>query len=710
MSGSDYIFCLQDSQHRFWKVDNTGKVYCSAQPYLLEFAPAGWDEIEIQNVRNKRYWGIDRSVSVPLSYIQDGAKILKHIFYKKGIEESVYLVIAKQELEYLPGASYGYWYKQIFRAEVDLSVFLHAGSKITCTTLEDGLPKYLKANENTVYEFPMNVPEAINVKMDGIRLHEKLNYEDISGLEVSILAYGESFIGPCSFVGKEGDSIGFAIDSETIESTGGLSFPDKLLKTNTVLTNVGNSTIDINISGTIEFTCTGMTSAPAYASRFRFLRSNQLVGNQNDYQIISTPAMVVGQVYSQAFDITVPLANGEKLFREGIFFGGPGSDAKIEFTENSKFSIKFITRQATTYVKAFTAQYLFNQLIDKITESNYVAALTSYFTNNRQKVFTCGNALRGLSDATMKISFSIFFQDWDCYDSVGINEQEGVVNFDSKVHLKDLGNVIDLPAPAYGTFKVSVAKDFLYNEVEYGYPEIKNEVGVLNGNEEFNCKYLASIGTTKSPAKLDKVSKIKASCYEIELIRVTTLAKDTTDNKADNDLFSLYIEDTLNPEIDNVPAHYNLDRSLNATATGLLEPETVFNLELSPKRNLLRNGPFLRSSLYLADSRVLAYQSSDKNNKLVCGSITEKEDVSISSLGDKFFYPIILEGDFEAPDDLISLLDLNPLQVFRFPVDGNYYYGLLQKVSIAPSTRKEQSYQFLSDSSNDLTNLINYFG
>ena len=137
-------------------------------------------------------------------------------------------------------------------------------------------------------------------------------------------------------------------------------------------------------------------------------------------------------------------------------------------------------------------------------------------------------------------------------------------------------------------------------------------------------------------------------------------------------------------------------------------------LSIKKKRNLLRNGPFLRSSLYLGDGKVLAYKSSDKNNKLktdVLGTIIEeKADVLIGSLGDKFFFPVIFDFEIPAPHDLISLLDLNPLQLFRFPLNGDIYTGILLKVGIAPSSNKAQKYQLLSTADNDLTKLEEYYG
>jgi hypothetical protein len=286
-------------------------------------------------------------------------------------------------------------------------------------------------------------------------------------------------------------------------------------------------------------------------------------------------------------------------------------------------------------------------------------------------------------------------------------ENGSKVDIMARPDMVDVNTFIDLPEPASDSFKVSIAKEFLYNELEIGYPEIKNDVGVLNGNEEFNTKFLFSIGTTKSPAKMDKVSKIKTSPYEIEKIRVTTFNKTTTDYKDDNDLFSLYIGTVLQPAVGSIPAHYLLDRTLNAGATGLIEQETVYNLFFSPKRNLKRNGRWLRSSLYKGDTKILQFKTSDKNDKLVSGGLTEKANEPISDLGNKFFEPVIFTANFPAPDNLLDLLDANPLQVFRFPFYGEYYKGILMEVGIA---EKEQQFILLSCTGNDLTKLIDYYG
>lgn len=786
MQGYDYIFALLDKNNNFYQPDNSGMITLTSNPYFLKFSPDGWEDIAVQNIRNKKYWGIDRSVTVPLAYVNDGALILKDIYYKKGIEENVYLVICKQELDYTPGVSYGYWYKQIYKGEVDLSTFNHSGSKVTCTSLEDGLLKYLKANESTVYELPINVSDAINVKLDGINLHNIVNYgiPGIFDAGGGIVGFENFSAFEMIYLNQEGDGSGLTYVSSNIEQIGNTNTDAAytISSDNFIIRNDSISqSFTFNISGLLKLsnvinndTITGRSIASIYF----------MVSGGSRFYILQDALLNTGENYTYNFSFDITLNPGQSLFALRFFKADDdqNSGMSVVYDESSFAKITAITRFITTYIKAFRPQYIFTQLINRVTEGNYSAETASYFETWKDVVFTCGNAIRGLSDSVLKISLSDFFQFWDCRDAVGLSEKQLKVNFDSKENLIDKINFIDLGTVA--NLKVTVAKDYLFNELEIGYPEIKNDVGVLNGNEEFNCKYLFSVGTTKSPAKLDKVSKTKASCYEIEKIRVTTLAKETTDYKADNDNFVLAILPTGDEQLiltsteifevfdsgsDSIlltslafgtglllgdrikingtgpytvkmlipgsgvmnvylfetaplmgsstgildvyrvqPAE--LDRTLNPGATGLIEPETVFNIPLSPKRNLLRNGAFIRSCMFRANTKILAYKSSDKNNKMVADGIVEKADVPISAMNAKFFEPDLFDFEVPAPNDLINLLDLNPLQVFQFSFDGNTFKGILVKVSIAPSTRKAQNYQLMSVPKNIITNMINYYG
>ena len=715
MQGPGLIFFLQDKNHRFYQPDADGKIVLSSKAYPLKFSPEGWEDIEVQTGRNKKWFALLRSLNIGLSHVNDGAKIIKHVMLTKGIDEPLYFTICQEALDYNVGVDYGFWHKMLYRALVDLSTYKHEGVKVTVNTIEDSLTKYLESNENTTEELPMNVDEAIWVKMDGIDLREKLGYADIEALDVSRATYGLSFYGPNVNTGNEGDSTGILVQSQTLESTSGLSFPDKLASDNCVLQNLNTTPITFTLVGVSEFKCISMTSAPAYALRRRFLTSTMDISNQNDYQIHSTVGMVPGTTYTQAYTVTITLQPNEKLFLESIFFTGVGSDAVIQFTPKSTFNIAFVTRFRPTYVPHFRAQYLFEQLIYRATEGNYIADLSPLFARFPDVVFTCGDAIRGIKDANgdlsavMKVSLELFRQFWDCFFSVGISETGGKITLDEKINLVDRVNRIVLPSPA-SPVKVRYEKGYCFNVLKIGYVETKNDVGILNGRECFCCAFEFTTGTSADPGSLDKISKTQADCYTMEKLRIMLFQKDTTDNKSDNDFFVNWIDSTLQPADGDIPAHYLLDRSLNSTAVGLLEKDSVWNIRLSPKRMLLNNGSDFRSRLFLGDNKILKFKSADKNNKLECGGITEKLDEPIIGLASRFFYPLVMTLELPAPNNLLDLMAANPLATYEVTVDGNVFTGILIKNSISPASNKAQIYELLMDSNNDLTKLIDYAG
>jgi len=823
--GSSYLFAIQDKDFRFWKLDN-GVIKCTAAPYFLEFSPAGWQEISVQNIRNKKYWGIDRSVTIPLSYVNDGATILKHIFLTKGLEEPVYLSILEQQLFYQPypkatlaytagqspftpnvattgtitgtpgdvvkikmtltlpdppddkiegdfdgfhfvhtglttsgpigfepdriysltipvggiinfdftftqgvGSSatagmtllnenesevfgYGYWYKQRFRGEFDLTTYNHEGAKVRATILEDGFIKYLKANESTTLELPLNVDECVYVKLDGINLHEKANYADTPGVIFSPTTLGggaDRGLTTSIFLNNEGDHVGILLESQFQQAYA--SFDETIQATNCIMHNVYSVPVVLTITGVSEFTCTSQNGN--WGVKRRFLLTSSTVPTQNDNEYQSTAAMVIGQTYTQAYTETITLPPGERLYTQSLFFGGVSGNPGFEFTDNSKFTIEFVSRYEATYVRGFKGQYLWDKYVDHVTEGNFSAEVGSFLSANSDKVFTCGNALRGLSDAVLKWDFAGFFQFWDSFTAAGLTEQGGKIDIAEKQGLIDLSDIIELPEPS--NLSLSVADEYLYNVLKIGYPAIKNDVGVLNGNQEFNTGFQFSLGTMKKPAELDKTSQISASCYAIEKIRVTTANKDTTDYKADNDVFVLAIIDTLIPASGDIPAHYELDRTLNATATGLIEPETVFNLPLTPHTNLKRNGAFLRSCLWKCDYKNLDFKTSDKNSSLtfthpLYGYMAENQNENIGNLGSQFFVPLIFNITVPPPNDLLSLLDANPLKIYRFPFYGNYYTGILIEVSTGLAAHTAQNWKLLALPDNDFEKLIEYYG
>lgn len=716
MQGKDYIFCIQDEDNKFWRVNSDGSVGISTQPYFLDFAPSGWDEIAIQNIVNVTYWALDRTVTVPLSYLKDGAKILKHIFYNYGCDSrKTYLVIANQNLRYEPNVTYGYWYKQIFRAEVDFSTLTDTGVRFNVSLLEDGIAKYLRANEKTMEEIPFT--DFVWVKMDGINLLNVVDNLVSNGIGTDLNFEFQNHVVDLQITKEDAPYVGGkkAVKRAVRNfANNAVAAGDWFLKATT------SGVIEINYDFEVKLEFVGGNPNPAAMYRLFVGKRETSNGFDAGFDI-----MTIGTTGGNSrFNVTerltgtlnIPVEPGNELYLYSLctVVGATGdAQLKVVYTamDNSFFNYKYKYRHPTTYIKALRPGVLFGELTNRVTEGDFQKGNGAYLDAAKKDiVFTGGNAIRGLNDAVLKTSFYDFFKFWNSYDDVGLKVTGNNLDIDRKVNLVQ-GSSVSLGSPANGSFKVNVFKEFLYNVLDIGYPEVKNDVGVLNGSQEFNSKFQFSIGATISPAVLEKISPIKAACYEVEQIRVMTFQKDTTDYKSDNDVFALHIGSELQPgNGEDIPDHYLLDRTLNATATGLLEPEMVFNLELSPKRNLLRNGEFLRSCMYKCDGKTLEFKYADKNSEVVAGGLQEKANVLLGNLDNIYFHPVAFEAEFDAPDNLNELLDSNPIMVFDFVLNGQTFKGITFKSSIAPSKRNTQTFQFLSHPDNDLTKLINYHG
>ena len=716
--GKDFIFFLQDKQNRFWGLDSSKDIVLNANPYPLDYSPAGWEETTIKNVRNKKYWAVDRSVSNGFKYVEDAAKIMKYIFSQKGPEETVYLCICEQKLRYEPGVGYGYWYKLLYKSEIDLSTYEHAGAYVQANCLEDGFAKHLKANENTVYEIPID-DNAIYVKEDGIILAENAKYQALDGLEIPKSLYGLLFTVPLTFLAKDGSNSPIAFfDSPLTDLVGaGLTLVEDIVNSSynfAQLPLTFTSSLSLRIQGTLKITC--ISNDPDAGYKIRLLKTGQTSSNQDDYVIVPADSLVPGSTYTKDIDITLTVDPGDKLFMEWVYImSNPSAvGVNVKFEPDSDLSMTYTYRYKESYIKCLRPLFIFNELIMRMSGNEYSSDDCPYFgeLKNWDKVFTSGDGIRGIDGSVLKISFSMFFDFWNTYDAVGIREKNKKITLDRKATLTDGTNFIDMGTVS--NLKVGFDKTWPFNEMSIGYPDVKNENGMINGKNEVNTTFNYSIGTTKTPRKEEKVSKIRVSCYDIENTRIEGQNKNTTDNKNDNELYAMHISSTLVPADGDIPAHYELNRSYNAFVSGVDQPGSVFNLSLSPKNCMLNGGDYYRSCFYKGDNLKLKFVSADRNKNMVYSNspvfIAESGDEVIGDFAAPFFTPTTLTIDVDVPDDLLDQLDQNPAAGLQFTFEGNVYKGVSLENSINPKTDKAQTFTILSHPDNDLTKLVSYYG
>lgn len=705
MQGKDFIYFLFDENNNsYYQYGDT--VLLSASPKPLEFTPEGWKKIQIQNQRNATYFAIDRSFTVPLEYVKDGCQILKYIYYNFGVEAKVFMVVCEQQL-FFDATHYGFYYKLLYRGEIDLANFKHDGVKVTVNIMEGGIVKYIKAYENTKYEIPVDVSEAVDVYMDGIELVQSTTFiinngnlnNDLGGHTIDLELLNVEAISSLGATSQERKKIGNAID--VLWNSG-----ERFLITNSNLVTV---TINWDFNLFVKL-------APGVGAIFGtsiFLQLHVLENSSTRYSIPGTSNGV--NIDSKGGGDPILLYNRTHNFKGSITFTAPANARFVlymsastnrdftYFTYDNDGEIKAsytYTHPAST-IKALRPFYVFQQLISKVSNGQYTVQ-SDYLQNIRPDVvITCGDAIRGLDGAVIKTSLRDFFTSYNSHFGLGMGMFGNILRLEQKSFWVQYTDVINLGEVS--KMKVSPANDLLINNIKIGTPEQKYDD--VNGKQEFNTTAEYSAPITRVAKDLNLVSVYRADCYGIEFTRLNLDGKDTTDNESDNDVFLIHIEDV--PQGDGL---YHLDRSLNAGATGLLSPATVFNLYLTPARALARNGDYIRSLFYKLDSRYLTFQTSDKNDAVVAGGVTESADVQIASLSAALFSCNYLEFETKVPVDMLDLLNANPLKAFAGTWAGFSFVGIPDKVATQPGDNGAQTYKLLASPTTDLTTLVNIDG
>ena len=671
MQGKDFIYFLFDENNNsYYAYGDT--VLSSASLKPLEFTPDGWRKIQLQNQRNQTYFAVDRSFSVPLEYLKDGAQILKYIYYNFGVEAKVYMAVCKQEL-YFDATHYGFYYSLLYRGEIDLANFKHDGVKVTVNIMEGGMVKLIKAYENTKYEIPVDVPEAVEIWSTGIELKASALYTvqpgNVGGLHLPGWLY----------INSEGTN--FSIETQTVYLRAGA------INTSTsdewMIRNISDVAIVLNLNGFIKVRSSAATGT--YIFGFETSDGTQV-------PVYSNTNFPGGVDVTIPFNVNITLNPNEKLFSIASW---SNTLFLLSYLEGD-ITISYTSIYKDTVYKALRPLYVFEQLISKITDGAYVPQ-SNYLQSIQDVVMSCGDAIRRISGAVIKTSLRDFFTSYNSDFGLGMGMIGNTLRLEEKAFWVDYTDPIDLGEVS--RMKVSPATDLLVNNIKNGSPN--QEYEDVNGKQEFNTTQERSAPITRVAKELNLVSVYRKDCYGIEFTRINLDGKTTTDDKGDNDVFMVHIEDA--PRGDG---YYHLDRSLNAGATGLLTPSTVFNLYLTPARAIRRNGDYIRSLFYKLDAKYLKFQTTDKNNAVVAGGITENADIQIVSLNAPLFSCNYLEFETKVPYNLFDILSASPLKAFTGTWAGFTFVGIPDKISIQPGDNAAQTFKLLASPNTDLTQLI----
>lgn len=772
MPNKPYLFFLTDDTGSCYYLQNgivqsvsISAVPANIVPWLPE-APDGWIDTEVSFIRNTKYYGINRTFVPPLKFAGDGATIIRNLFYGGlGIEANIFFVVTK----FNPQRNI---YEAYYRGELDLTKIDDSVADFcTVSVLESGLLKYLKANENNVYEIPCDgsLPEHIKISMDGMVLNNITHFAFIE-FEYNQPLGGNQWLLGLVFLSSDGQSPNVSVATEEPTSFSGPLLPVISASNNYFYSSLVPSTI--HIVGTIKFIKTAGNNADDF--RISLVTSLSAVENVL-YQ--SVGGLPINKPVEVAVDVTVSLAANEHLF----LYSYSEIVNTISFKE-SNLDIFYSDRYRASECWAFKPVDLYKRLVSLMTDGKYTGT-SQLLQDFAQLAVTSGLAIRAIAGAVIKTSLSDFWVSYNAIlnGAIGLGPTGNTLFFEKKVFVFD-PTIVDMDLGEVSGMKTAIQLPYFFNNLKIGYAP--NDYDSSNGLNEWNTTAQWNAPITKVQQNFEVISKYRADSYGIEFTRILTPGNNTVNNKSDNDTFILNIDltsaDPITETVSFIGALsvmtitdasmfrvgqvitisgsasndgtytitgvasllffgfivslsggaivdevgvsvtiafvsgviYKLRREAYTSITGIDNPDSAYNIEdLTPKRMLMKWGNYLRGVLYNRIDKLLTFLTIDKNKKLsttLAGvSIVEATDVTIGELDNPLFFPITVTFKTKVPLTFEQILTNAANAHIQWSYNGKVFYGFPMALSVKPTLDEAQDWTVLLSPRANLANLIN---
>lgn len=675
----------------------------SGVTYILPHAPTGWEDSLKNWSRNEFYFGMMRSFTANMEFALDGAWLLRRAYYTRGLRAEMTLVV--EELQPLT------WeYRESFRGSIDFSTFSDGKNTVSISAMEQGITEMVKAYEDVQYEIPLNVANAIDIRVPGIGLTERVasiidavshqirsEFYNILGIDIVINDLDSMFVTAQSV--EHDNNFGgnqFPINEESWHIRG-----EADTKVSISVRLKGNYTLS-RPDQAIHIMIISSEGGPTGTILFTY--APPLVG-------VSAGAGTTGAdriPFDIEFNFNHEISTGEKLF---LAARGVLPNNNVEFLRIEEGDIRVSNSLITepTLVKALRPFDLFKELLYRM--NNYTAVAAQSFllqgANWSRMVITSGDAIRGIADPKIRTTFKEFFQSMNGIIDVGFGMENGKAVLEEKPYWMKSG----LKAFSVGEVKECVivpATNFIYNSIKVGYPD--KEYEREQGREEVNSTQQWSTPVTRVQKSLDLISPYRADQLGIEELRTLPSEQNDnqTDKESDNDTFVIKIQAT--PGEDDI---YDVEdgRDIYTEIYGFESRQSYYNLDLTPKKNLRRHGSYLRGMLHRYEGRIIRFESAEKNANVrtvdLAGNVVQENvSISISNLPAAFFLPYEATIKFNVPRDAGQILDTVPTGYMEWQWLGDVYSGFFLEAKQDVARNSEQEWKVLFTAKNVMEKLI----
>lgn len=616
----------------------------SGQTYDVTNDLKNWDDFELIQKR-PAYDGVVRSFSTQFEFVKKAYKLLKNEFYTNYLSAEAAVIFSLR--------NNNWEYDEVFRCALDFSTYSEDGLIASINAIDNTLAAIIKAKKNIQYEYPVADLYTKNLVYDRLKMTNGAKWIDGGSLssdgsysEITIPAKASSCLFPLYINGNSEIPTKNIVEIRDVPVKG-LTRPYSL--SDTFINSLKDGLkIGLSFKFSIEI-------GTEYYITTRLVKLRE-----GSYDIIKgwSPERYDdgwggwASSYNVEYSEEIQLNSGEGLALHFSTSIEIATDVVVRVS-NFNFSVNFQGRGEPVNIDVVSPVNLLNNLLNSMSEGN--TEYKGYFNYGmadggrnlklERAYIMAAESARGLPKAKIYTSYKKFC-DWMEAEFGYVPVISGnEVTFTHRDKLftntvvKELGKRIN-------DYELTVNDGLIYSSVKVGYD--KQDYDSINGRDEFRFTNEFSTGLKLLDNTLSLISPYRADAYGIEFL-VQKRGEDTTDNSSDNDVF--FVDCVNNPSTGTL----DLYRPYSAAQlSGLLSPETMFNLDYSPRFMLEANKKYIG-----ACTKLLKFASSDGNSDVSINGVKETDDLPIPERLFTVSEVEVSTSDIKAPADLTGLVSFN---------------------------------------------------
>lgn len=611
-----------------------------------------WDDFELAYKRSD-YDGVLRSFSTKFEFVNRSYNLLKEEYSKNYLSSSAGIAFYKRNNSWN-------WDK-VFQCALDFSSYSDDGYTISINAIDDTLAAIIKAKRNIQYEYLVSELKPQSLYYDGLKFRYEAKYvsggttvEDDANLQYiqfhgALQAEGGTRPATVSF------PVYILDNSELPKRDSPLVFTDEPFTTDGSVQIFAEalSNIDITLKLSFSFYVTADNAhGTAYADVVLFVkRANGDLARFGAWRHI---AGNIPTIVSELINIS--LNSGDSIGMDLLLYNSatPITMTWTTYLRDFSLSVNFQSRINPVNIDVLLLTTVAEKLLESMTDSSdYSVDIYNYVPGGitRSRLSSCfimpAESARNLPNAKLYTSFKKFCEFMEAEFGYVLVIEGNNVTFIHRYALFDNYVVKDL-SDQINDYEYSVNSSLVNTSVKVGYD--KQDYDSINGRDEFRFTNEFSTGLKLTDNTLSFISPYRADAYGIEFL-VQKRGEDTTDNDSDNDVFIVGCQYATSAENGNLL----LDRPYNPSQLlGLISPDTMFNVEYSPRFMLEANKAYIG-----ACTNMLKFTSSDGNSNVSIAGIKETDDFPIDNRLFTVGEVDVETSEVDVPSNLSGLISLD---------------------------------------------------